>query len=89
MTPQEFNNTLVRVIRKDKLKLHVADTDYLNYIGRVTVPEKDSLYIYLGQETSFVRVGDGNAYLIDLPIAYSCTTQHMITLIDKIKEIIK
>lgn len=78
-----------RALKSDPVKLFVKDKVYWDYVGRVTTPVDGSVYVYIDGETSYVKLGDGNAYLIDLPVVYNCTKQYMLTLINELKESIE
>ena len=82
----DLQQAIERALKANPVKLFVKDKVYWDYVGRVTTPETDSIYVSLDEDVASVKEGDGNSYLIDLPIVYTCTRQYILTLINDIKE---
>ena len=85
----DLQQAIEKALKSNPIKLFVKDKVYWDYVGRVTTPEPESIYVSLDGEVASVKEGDGNSYLIDLPVIYNCTRQYILTLINEIKESIK
>ena len=81
----ELQEIMLQAIHSNKL--FIREKQYWEYIGRITTPDKYSIYIYIDNDLAYIKVGDGGAYLIDLPIVYSNSKQYILTVVDELKEI--
>lgn len=77
-----------QVIKNNPDKIIIKLEKDMDFIGRVTVPEKDSIYVYANpdQNTASIKIGDGNSFLIDLPTITTIIYSDLLGFIKDVKE---